>query len=197
MPPPIAHPSVEPDGEITRLLLAWQGGDAQAFEQLVGRMHGQFMRMAALRLGGRDAQSLSQGDLVGEAVLRLMRSTTRWQDRQHFAATVALTMRSVLRERARARMAERRRADRVDLTMSQMPGDDLSMAEELLTLDALLGQFEAEDPRAAQVLELTYFAGLAREDVALVLDVSVPTVDRELRFARAWLSEKLGRHVGD
>ena len=70
------------------------------------------------------------------------------------------------------------------------------MAADLLTLDRLLDDLSQRDPRGAEVIQLTYFAGLKRADIALMLDVSVPTVDRELRFARAWLSDQLGRHVG-
>lgn len=69
------------------------------------------------------------------------------------------------------------------------------MAADLLTLDQLLRQLESEDPRAAQILQLTYFAGLQRHDIATVLGVSVPTVDRDLRFARAWLTQQLGRDL--
>jgi DNA-directed RNA polymerase specialized sigma24 family protein len=69
------------------------------------------------------------------------------------------------------------------------------MAAALLTLDALLRRLAGEEPRAAEMLQLTYFAGLQRHDIATVLDISVPTVDRELRFARAWLSEQLERDL--
>jgi RNA polymerase sigma factor (sigma-70 family) len=81
----------------------------------------------------------------------------------------------------------------VRITLGDVALGEESMAAELLTLDALLDQLAALDPRAARVLELTYFAGLPRADIAELLEVSVPTVDRELRFARAWLAEQLGR----
>jgi RNA polymerase sigma factor (TIGR02999 family) len=105
-------------------------------------------------------------------------------------------MRSVLVDHARQRLADKRGGglDRVTYTVS-LAGEE-SMAADLLTLDRLLQRLQAEDPRAAEVLNLTYFAGLQREDIAQVLGVSVPTVDRELRFARAWLSEQLGRDIG-
>lgn len=183
-------------GDITQLLQSWQAGDPGAFEQLVRHMHLDFLRMAASRLSGYDDLSLSRGDVLHEAILRLMNASTTWQNRAHFFATVSLTMRSVLREHARARLADKRGGQRVDITLSSVEWGEDGMAADLLTLDRLLDDLAGRDPRGAEVLQLTYFAGLKRADIALALDISVPTVDRELRFARAWLSEKLGRNVG-
>lgn len=184
------------DGDITHLLRSWQDGNADAFGQLVRRMHHDFLRMAASRLSGYDDLSLSRGDVLNEAILRLMNASTTWQNRAHFFATLSLTMRSVLREHARARLADKRGGPRVDITLSSIEWGEEAMAADLLTLDRLLDDLSQRDPRGAEVIQLTYFAGLKRADIALVLDVSVPTVDRELRFARAWLSDQLGRHVG-
>jgi RNA polymerase sigma factor (TIGR02999 family) len=180
---------------MTVLLQAWKRGDGTAFERVVQAVHGEFLRMAAARLRGHDAATLAKGDVVNEAMLRLMAAPSDWQNRAHFFATVSLTMRSVLREHARARLADKRGGGRVQLTLSAATLGEESMAADLLTLDALLDQLGANDPRGAQVLELTYFAGLQRADIAEVLAISVPTVDRELRFARAWLAEQLGREL--
>ncbi|MBN8506004.1 MAG: sigma-70 family RNA polymerase sigma factor [Burkholderiales bacterium] len=191
-----ARESVPEDGDITQWLRFWQAGDAQAFGRVVQCLHQDFLRMAASRLGGYDDLSLSRGDVLNEAILRLMKADTSWQNRAHFFATVSLTMRSVLREHARARLTDKRGGGRVAITLSAIESGEDTMAADLLTLDRLMDELGRRDPRAAQVLEMTYFAGLKRADIALVLDVSVPTVDRELRFARAWLSEQLGRDVG-
>jgi RNA polymerase sigma factor (TIGR02999 family) len=184
-----------PEAPLTVLLHAWQQGDARAFEQIVGRVHGELLRMAASRLRTGDGGTFSRGDLLNAALLRVMESPPDWQNRSHFFATVSLTMRSVLVDHARARLAEKRGGafQRVTWTLSSL-GEE-SMAADLLTLDQLLKQLETEDPRAAQILQLTYFAGLHRQDVATVLGVSVPTVDRDLRFARAWLTQQLGRDL--
>jgi RNA polymerase sigma factor (TIGR02999 family) len=190
----MAHPDTAPD-DMTRLLHAWQGGDDDAFAQIVAHLQGEFLRMAASRLRGADPVSLSRGDVVNEALMRLMHSRGGWQNRAHFFATVSLTMRSVLREHARARLADKRGGDRVQVTLTGALAGEESMAADLLTLDALLTRLGLQDARAMQVLELTYFAGLAREAIAQVLDISPSTVDRELRFARAWLSEQLGREL--
>jgi DNA-directed RNA polymerase specialized sigma24 family protein len=85
---------------ITVLLHAWQRGDADAFARVVQAVHGQLLRMAASRLHGHDSGTLAKGDVVNEAMLRLMESPGAYNDRAHFFATVSLTMRSVLREHA-------------------------------------------------------------------------------------------------
>lgn len=182
--------------DITQLLRAWKEGDAGAFEQVVRNLHHEFLRMAASRLRGYGDLSLSQGDVLHESILRLMRSPTSWENRAHFSATVSLTMRGVLREHARARMADKRHGERVEITLSELDRGEDGIAADLLTLDRLLDDLASRDPRGAEVLQLTYFVGLRRVDIATALDISVPTVDRELRSARAWLSEQLGRDVG-
>lgn len=197
--PSPAHPDSPAPGEtveaMTQLLQAWKQGDTDAFGRIVAALQGELMRMAASRLQGHDAATLAKGDVVNEALLRLLQSPPDWQNRAHFFATVSLTMRSVLREHARSRLADKRGGGRVQLTLSSAAIGEDSMAADLLTLDKLLEQLGALDPRAAQVLQLTYFAGLDRAGIAEVLQLSVPTVDRELRFARAWLTEQLGREL--
>jgi RNA polymerase sigma factor (TIGR02999 family) len=180
---------------ITVLLHAWQRGDADAFARVVQAVHGQLLRMAASRLQGHDSGTLAQGDVLNEAMLRLMQAPSIYHDRAHFFANVALTMRSVLRDHARARLANKRGGDRVRVTLNSVVAGEESMAADLLTLDRLLDTLARHDPRAAQVMELTYFVGLPRQEIAELLAVSVPTVDRELRFSRAWLAEQLGRNL--
>lgn len=180
---------------LTALLQAWQQGDLSALERLIGHVHGELMRMAASRLRSSDGGTLSRGDLLNAALLRLIESPPAWEGRSHFFATVSLTMRSVLVDHARARLSSKRGGDAERVTWTLSSVGEESMAADLLTLDALLHQLERDDPRAAQILQMTYFAGLQRQDIATVLDVSLATVDRDLRFARAWLTRQLGRDL--
>lgn len=180
---------------MTLLLHAWKRGDRSAFARLAEALQGEFQRMAASRLRGFESATISRGDLVNEAMLRLMQSPGEWRDRAHFFATVSLHMRSVLREHARARLTDKRGGDRLRLTLTSAALGEESMAADLLTLDALLDRLAALDARCARVFELTYITGLERADVAEVLEVSLATVDRELRFGRAWLSDQLGRSL--
>ena len=151
--------------------------------------------MAASRLRGSESPSLAAGDLLNDALIKVMHSSPEWQDRGHFFATLSLAMRSVLVDHARARKTDRRGGgwQRVTYTLSAL-GEE-SMDADLLTLDALLNQLQREDPRAAEILQLTYFGGLQRDEIACVLALSLATIDRELRHARAWLAEQLQRDL--
>jgi RNA polymerase sigma factor (TIGR02999 family) len=180
---------------LTVLLHAWEGGDSHAFGRVLRQVSAELQRMAAARLRGGETPSLAAGDLVQEAVLKVMESPPAWKDRAHFFATVSLAMRSVLVDHARARQAHKRGGDWQRLTYTLSAVGEESLVADLLTLDALLDQLQALDARAAEILQMTYFAGMERADIATVLGISVPTVDRELRFARAWLSGQLGRDL--
>lgn len=181
---------------ITQLLRAWEQGDRAAFGDLIGLVQAELRRMAASRLRGGETPSLAAGDLLQETLLKLMQSPPAWQDRAHFFGTVSMAMRSVLVDHARARHSDKRGGNWQRLTYTVSEHGEESNIADLLTLDALLTQLATADPRAAEVLQLTYFGGLKREDIATVLSLSVPTVDRELRFARAWLATQLQRELG-
>jgi len=180
---------------LTTLLRAWQQGDRPAMEQLLREVHGELLRMAGSRLRGCETPSLAREDLVSEALLRVLQNPPDWQNRSHFFATLSMTMRSVLVDHARARQADKRGGGWQRVTYTLTAHGEESAVADLLTLDALLNRLGSEDQRAAEILQLTYFSGLQREEIAAVLDLSVPTIDRELRFARAWLAEQLGRSI--
>lgn len=179
--------------DITVLLHAWGGGDQQAGEELGALVYQELRAMARKRLAGeRSDHTLQPTALVNEAYLRLVQGGVSMNDRIHFFATAALHMRSILVDHARARLAEKRGGEQLRVTL----GEDLQAAEatqdtDLLALDAALSTLHAADERTAKVIELTYFGGLQRDEVAQALSVSVPTVDRALRFGRAWLKQAL------
>ena len=104
----------------------------------------------------------------------------------------ALLMRSVLVDRARARLADKRGGGGVKVTLTESAFGEESVAFDLIALDQALRQLEAHDERGCRILEMTYFGGLDREEIARVMQVSVPTVDRDLKFARAWVNKAMG-----
>lgn len=187
-----AHPSAAP---LTTLLCAWRQGDRAAMDKVLREVHAELLRMASSRLRGSETPSLAADDLVSEALLRVLREPPAWESRGHFFGTLSMTMRSVLVDHVRARQADKRGGDWHRVTYTLSTHGEESWTADLLTLDALLTRLAAEDARAGEILQLTYFSGLQREEIATVLDVSVPTIDRELRFARAWLADQLGRSI--
>jgi RNA polymerase sigma factor (TIGR02999 family) len=114
-----------------------------------------------------------------------------WADRRHFYNVVAQATRQILVDAARRRLRDKRGGGAVPLSLSAADGVACEEDATLLRLHEALEALARQDGRRAQALELTYFAGLDREQVARALCVSVPTVDRDLRFGRAWLKQAL------
>ena len=183
-------------GEVTRLLRAWRGGDAVAHEELLRRVYDELKRVAASQLRGeRGGHTLQPTALVHEAFMRLCGQTrVDWQDRRHFFAIAATTMRRVLVDHARARLADKRAHRRVTLTGGAevfADGDAELPPEKLLDLDRALDRLAASFPRAARVVELHFFSGLEFAEVAAAVEVAPRTVMRDWSFARAWLRREL------
>ncbi len=179
--------------DITRLIAAWRGGDGEAREALMQRVYANVRAIAAQSLRAMPGATLSATDLAHEALLRLLGSELGWADRRHFFHVAAQATRQVLVDAARRRLADKRGGgvQRVELD------EALSMAspesdEHLLRIDDALRDLATNDARRAQAIELVYFGGLSRPEVAAALDVSEGTVDRDLRLARAWLKTALG-----
>lgn len=187
-------PEAMSDSDLTGLLQAWRGGDRAALDRLLPEVYGLLKRMAAGRVGSVDrTPTLEPTALVHEAVLRLLGGSPEWQNRSHFLAVAALQMRAVLVDHARARVAVKRGggAALVTLRAAEFEAAGDSVEVDLLALDQALEQLAGTDPRAARVVEMSYFGGMQREEIAEVLAVSPATVDRDLRFARAFLNRQL------
>jgi RNA polymerase sigma factor (TIGR02999 family) len=175
---------------ITELLHAWREGDEQVLPQLTQIVYAQLRRMAANRLGGAN-QTLTPTALVHEAFLRLCDANIDWRDRAHFYALAALHMRNVLVDYARAQHAEKRGGQFVQVTLTDASEPLGESGFDLMLLDQAMQRLERDDARTGKIIELTYFGGLNRDEISHVLDISIPTVDRGLRFGRAWLRREL------
>jgi len=194
------RPSPLAQGEVTTLLRAWSGGDAEAFERVLPLVYDELHRMAARYLvGERSTVSLQATGLVNELCLRLLGWTPgSWQNRGHFFGVSAQMMRRVLVDIARRRRAERRGGDGA----IRVPLDGIDVAAngpgaDLLDVDGALDLLAREDPRKARVVELRFFGGLSVDETAQALGVSVRTVHSDWAFARAWLYQSLsGGHAG-
>ena len=174
--------------EITRLLRAWSDGDKDALRQLTPLVYQELHRLAATYMAHeRTEHTLQPTALVNEAYLRLVDlQGIGWQDRVHFLAVAARTMRRILVDFARSRGYQKRNAgERVafdeSLVIAGQPATDL------VALDDALTRLEQIDERKCRIVELRYFGGLQVEETAEALKISPETVARDWRAAKAWL----------
>jgi len=179
--------------DLTVLLHGWRAGDVAARDRLLEQVYDTLRGMASARLRRSDgARTLQPTAVVNEALMRLLGGETDWEDRAHFFALAALKMRAVLVDHARARAADKRGGDATLLTLSHAERQAAGIAEyDVLALHQALQRLAERDERAARGLEMAYFGGMEQREIACVLGVSVPTVERDLRFARAWLNQQL------
>lgn len=178
--------------DVTRLIAAWRGGDDGARELLMQRVYANVRAIAAQSMRRMPQATLSATDIAHEALIRLLGTDADWENRRHFFHVAAQATRQVLVDAARRRQADKRGGDaeRVELDAAR----DVAQPEndaELMRIDAALRKLSETDPRRAQIVELVYFGGLSRAEVAAALEVSEGTVDRDLRLARAWLRTAL------
>jgi RNA polymerase sigma factor (TIGR02999 family) len=149
----------------------------------------------------RPGQTLQATALVNEAFVRLAAERPRdFQNRTHFLAIAALSMRQILVQRARARHAAKRGGARERITLDDARLGDAAVAArppggpddiDLLALDAALTRLGEVDPELARLVELRYFGGMTLEETADALHVSPATVKRQWAIARAWLKRAL------
>ena len=168
-------------------------GDRQSLDSLLPIVYQELRRLAASYLRReRPGQTLQPTALVHEAYLRLMKDRPdRWQNRAHFCAIAAHSMRQILIERARARGAIKRGGGgpRITLDEALVAGGERSI--DLLALDQALERLAAMDAEQARLVELRFFGGLTVEETAEALDMSPATVKRHWTVARAWLAREL------
>ena len=192
---PIPQRAMETSDDVTALLLRWSGGDEQARDALLPLVYDELRRLARYRLRSeRDDHTLNTTALVHEAFLRLVDGRrVQWNDRAHFLAIASRTMRRILIDYANRRRTAKRGGGAVHASFDEarlVPDDRV---EALLELDDALSRLEAEHPRPGQAIAHCYFGGLTNEEAAAVLGVSRATIERDLRFARAWLASELER----
>jgi len=175
---------------ITALLLEWRSGSADAMRRLVDIVYDELRHMAARQMRHEHAgHTLQATALVHEVYLRLCGSgPIEWQDRAHFFAVAAQQMRRILVDHARRRLSEKRGAGEVHFSLSHFDGSVVPSDEGILALDEALTRLQALDERAAKVVALRFFGGLAETEVAQALDISVATMKRDWTFARTWLA---------
>lgn len=186
-------PSLSPNSdEVMRLLADWKSGDRAAFDRLMPIVYGEMRRLAAYHLKNeRPGHTLQPTALIHEVYLRLMnQEPPTVVSAPHFYCVASQVMRQVLVDFARSRKAAKRGAG------NQAPLEEaLAMSEqradELVAMDEALDRLQALDERKARVIELRFFGGFQREEIANALGLTVATVKRDLTLGEAWLRREL------
>ena len=183
--------------DVTRILSAIEDGDPHAAEQLLPLVYDELRKLAAQKLAReKPGQTLQATALVHEAYLRLLggERIQDWNGRRHFFGAAAEAMRRILIDRARHKQTRKaggghRRLDLDDIE----PALEEDNGDRLLALDEALRQFEAEDPRKAELVKFRFFAGLTAEQAAAALGVSISTAEKDWAYARSWLRVTIDR----
>lgn len=206
--------------DLTRILSQIDIGDPAAADQLLPLVYDELRKLAAAKLAQEvPGQTLQATALVHEVYLRLVGQTrdrrqesdigddqpgesnpipdschlspSQWNSRGHFFAAAAEAMRRILVEQARRKQRIRHGGGRKRLEFDNSMQMSQESDDDLVALDEALQQLDQEDPDAAAVVKLRYFAGLTIDQSALALNISVRTANRHWAFARAWLYQRL------
>lgn len=179
--------------DLTSLLADLEGGDDEAVNRVLPLVYEELQVMARRQLRGeRDGHTLNTTALVHEAYIRLAdQKQSSWQNRAHFFGIAALAMRRILINYARQRRAEKRGGGEIVATFVEGDVGREARTDELLALDEALDRLAQMSERQARIVELWFFGGLTQDEISEVMGISVPTIRRDWRMARAWLSREL------
>ena len=186
-----------PPEEITGLLVDWGKGNKAALDRVIPLVYQELRRLAHRQMRReRTGDTFQTTALINEAYLRLVDyARVRPRDRAHFFAIAAQAMRRILIERARGRRSAKRGSGAQQVSLDEVTDVSKERAADLVALDEALTKLALIDPRKAQIVELKYFGGMTIEEVAEVVEVSTPTVEREWHTAKIWLHREISRSV--
>ena len=180
-------------GNVTQLLLDWRNGDQEALNKLLPLVYDELRRIAKRKLQryGSDGQ-LQPTALVHEAYIRLVdQSRVEWRNRAHFYAIAANTIRRILVDDYRRRTAGKRGGDTTLVSINENDAVTNAQSTDLWALNEALDRLATLNARQAQIIEMKFFGGLTNEEIAEALDVSIATLEREWRAAKAWIRSLL------
>jgi RNA polymerase sigma-70 factor (ECF subfamily) len=179
--------------DATLLLTAWRNGDEHAGRALMTAVYGQLRRLAGACLRDeRNPATLQPTALVNELYLSLFsRQPMVYENRLHFLNVAATQMRHLIIDHARQRKNLKHGGGVPKLALDEARDHAIPIDAQLSDLNEALERLEKMDVRAAKIVELRFFGGLTEQEVASLLDISVPTVKRDWEFARSWLLAQL------
>jgi RNA polymerase sigma-70 factor (ECF subfamily) len=181
------------DGDITGMLAAARGGDAEAAQRLAGLVYEELRRRAeSLMKRESPGHTVQATMLIHDAYLKLIQQDrVGWNDRNHFFAVAAQTMRRLLVDHARGRQRDKRGGGQVKVSLEEGLGLSSGADGDVLAVDRALARLEALDPQQARIVELRFFGGLTVEEVAQQLGMSKRSVEAEWTMVAAWLRREL------
>jgi len=183
--------------QITALLQEFTSGDKGVVDAIMPLLYDELHKLAELQLRReRNDHTLNATALINEAYIKLVdQSRVNWQNRSHFMAISAVLMRRILVKYAEKRRALKRGGDQIVATFDEQVHQVSAKADELIALDEAMNKLKALNERQASVVEYWFFGGLNHDEISNVLKVSVPTVRRDWRLARVWLSRQLKNDI--
>lgn len=179
--------------EITQMLLRVSDGNKDAVNSLFPIVYNELQKMAQNQLNHeRKGHTINATALVHEAYFKLIdQRNVKWQNKAHFFGIAAQAMRRILINYAVSKSAQKRGSGIPEITLIDNIEQTIIKPEDLLDLDTALNKLEKLSERQSKIIEYWFFVGLTHEEIAEVLGVSLPTVRRSWRLARAWLSREL------
>jgi RNA polymerase sigma factor (TIGR02999 family) len=181
---------MDPPASITQLLVQWSQGDQAALDELAPQVYRELHALAGTYLKrGRPNQTLQATALINEAWLRLIGQSQPipWENRAHFFGIAARLMRLALVDQIRSKGTAKRGGAAQAVTLEEAMILSPNRAPDVLEISEALDRLAKVDERKAKVIELRYFGGMEREEIATALGLTVFTVKRDLRLAEAWL----------
>lgn len=181
---------------ITRLLEEWRGGDERALSELMPLVYAELHSVASRHMSRESpGHTLETTALVHEAYLRMIGTDVSWQNRIHFFAIAARMIRRVLVDHAKTKRRAKRGSGAIRVTLDRAAVVSPADADFLEVNDALT-RLAALDTRKAEIIEFLFFGGLTQQEAAEALGMSLRTLERELKLAKAWLYRELKQKEG-
>ena len=180
------------DKDITVMLQDWVAGDLSSLGELTPLVYDHLHHLAANIFSQESPDhTLQTTALVHEAFAKLTDVNVNWQDRRHFYAIASKTMRRILVDHARAKSALKRGSRIKPLPLENVIAISSEIGDEIINLHEALSKLMEKDADKSNLLELHYFGGLSYQEIVDLLDISSSKLDRDMRFAKAWLRDYL------
>ena len=180
--------------DVTQILSAIEGGDAQAAERLLTLVYDELRKLASRKMAQeKPGHTLQATALVHEVYIRLVdvETSQHWDSRGHFFAAAAEAMRRILVEEARRKTGPTAGGAYQRIQLSDISPEMPGSQPDILALNEALDELAAADPRAAELVKLRFFIGFTRQQAAEALGVSIATVDNDWAYAKGWLQVEL------